>query len=79
MMTLYVKTGCPYCQKVLDYAEQNSIQFELKNVADPAISEELIKIGGKRQMPFLVDSEAAISMYESDDIVKYLDQKVHEG
>ncbi len=79
MMTLYVKTGCPHCKKVLDYAEANSIQFELKNVAEPGIYEELVKIGGKRQEPFLIDHEAAVSMYEADNIVAYLDQKVHQG
>ncbi len=79
MMTLYVKTGCPHCKKVLDYAAENSIQFELKNVADPGVYEELVSIGGKRQEPFLIDHEAAVSMYEAADIIAYLDQKVHQG
>lgn len=79
MMTLYVKTGCPYCKKVLDFADEHSIQFELKNIADEHVVAELIERGGKRQVPYLVDHDAAQEMYESDDIVAYLDSKVHQG
>jgi glutaredoxin 3 len=72
MLTLYVKTGCPYCAKVLKTGEELGIEFDQKNVADPAISEELVKRGGKRQMPYLVDTDAGVEMYESDDIIEYL-------
>lgn len=75
MYTLYVKTGCPYCHKVLEAGKELGITFEEKNVADPALSAELVARGGKRQMPYLVDSEAGIEMYESDDIVAYLQKK----
>lgn len=70
MMTLYVKTGCPWCKKVLDYADAHGIVFEQLNIADPKVAEELVKRGGKRQVPYLVDGN--IEMYESADIVAYL-------
>jgi glutathione S-transferase len=73
-LTLYVKTGCPYCAKVLQAGEELGIEFNLKNVADEGVSEELISLGGKKQMPYLVDSANNVSMYESDDIVEYLHQ-----
>ncbi len=73
MLTLYVKTGCPYCAMVLHSLEELGLEFEEKNVVDPAISEELIARGGKRQMPYLVDTEAGVEMYESADIVKHLE------
>ena len=50
------------------------IEFDEKNIADPAVAEELIKRGGKRQVPYLVDADAGKEMYESDDIVEYLHQ-----
>jgi len=34
--------------------------------------QELLKIGGKWQMPFLLDESANVSMYESDKIIEYL-------
>lgn len=76
MLTLYVKTGCPYCAKVLAVAEKLSIELNLKNVADEAIATELITRGGKLQMPYLVDGDTATEMYESDDIITYLREKV---
>lgn len=74
MLTLYVKTGCPYCAKVLRAGEELGIEFELKNTADEGIAEELIARGGKKQMPYLVDSATGTEMYESDDIVAYLQE-----
>ncbi|MDB5237288.1 MAG: hypothetical protein JWL88_390 [Parcubacteria group bacterium] len=72
MLTLYVKTGCPYCAKVLAAGEELGTEFDLKNVADPGIADELIERGGKKQMPYLVDDSTGTEMYESDDIIAYL-------
>lgn len=72
MMTLYVKTGCPFCHKVLATGEELGITFEEKNIADDAVAAELIAKGGKRQVPYLIDNERGVEMYESDDIVAYL-------
>lgn len=75
MMTLYVKTGCPYCAKVLAAGKELGITFEEKNIADDAVAAELIARGGKRQVPYLVDGDNGKEMYESDDIVAYLQTK----
>jgi len=72
MLTLYVKTGCPFCHKVLDAGKELGIIFDEKNIADDAIAAELVARGGKRQVPYLVDSEKGIEMYESNDIIAYL-------
>ena len=74
MLTLYVKTGCGFCAKVLRAGEELGLTFKLKNINDPGVAEELIARGGKRQMPYLVDEERGKEMYESDDIVEYLHQ-----
>lgn len=37
-----------------------------------AALQELLEKGGKKQVPFLVDSEKNISMYESSDIIDHL-------
>lgn len=73
MLTLYTKIGCPFCAKVLDFASRNDISLDTKDIyADTAAMDELIARGGKRQVPYLVDEEKGIEMYESDDIVEYL-------
>ena len=72
MLTLYVKTGCPYCIRVLNTGKELGIKFEERNIADDAVASELIKRGGKRQVPYLVDNERNTEMYESADIDAYL-------
>lgn len=72
MLTLYVKTGCPYCIKVLGVVEELGLTVAQKNVGDPDIAQELIDRGGKLQAPYLVDDEAGVEMYESDDIIVHL-------
>ncbi len=71
-MILYYKPTCPFCVKVLNYAEANNITFDLRNIEeDDAIAAELVERGGKRQVPYLVDGET--EMYESDAIIEHLD------
>jgi len=72
VLTLYVKTGCPYCAKVLAVGEELGLSFDLKNIADDAVAAELLERDGKRQVPYIVDSERGVEMYESGDISAYL-------
>ena len=71
-LTLYYSDTCPYCQKVLHFMEENRIRFPLKNTAtNPAQRQELLKIGGKMQVPCLVIDGRAL--YESEDIIVWLE------
>lgn len=73
MPTLYFKTTCQYCRKVIDFAEANGISLEMRDVVlEPAHMERVIEEGGKRQVPYLVDDKEGVAMYESDDIIEYL-------
>lgn len=73
MLTLYYKPSCFYCQNVLGEAEALGVSFRLKDISgDEALISELIEQGGKREVPFLVDSEKGIKMYESEDIIAYI-------
>jgi len=81
MLTLYFKNTCYYCHKVRLFATKNGIDLGLKDVqADQSAKGELIDLGGKTQVPFLVDAGRNISMYESDDIIEYLrTHYAHQG
>jgi len=72
MLTLYVRTGCPYCAAVIHELAELGLEYEEKNIADEAVAKELVEIGGEQQVPFLLDPEHEIGMYESGDIVEYL-------
>jgi len=75
MIILYTKTMCPYCRKVLDKVAELGITIDERNMADQKNLAELMEKGGKRQVPFLIDEEKGVSMYESDGIVEYLKQR----
>ena len=72
MFEIYVLESCPYCHKVLKFLEENSLKFKKIDIADKLAEETLIKLGGKRQVPFLVDKDRNIQLYESADILEYL-------
>jgi glutathione S-transferase len=79
MLTLYVKSGCPYSVKVLIEASMMDIELEEKNIKDPSVAEDLLARGGKLQTPYLVDAERGREMYESDDIIAYLHETFTAG
>ena len=72
MLDLYVLDTCPYCKKVMAYLDEHNMEYNKINIEDKSNEEALIKLGGKRQVPFLVDKDRNIQMYESSDIVEYL-------
>jgi glutaredoxin len=63
---------CPYCKKVMAFLNEKGIEFNKIDIADKSNEESLIKLGGKRQVPFFVDKERNVQMYESMDIIEYL-------
>ena len=70
-LSLYYFSGCPFCQKVLRYLESKDIKVTLKDTHEKEqFRQELLKAGGKTQVPCLVVDGRAL--YESDDIVEWL-------
>lgn len=75
MITLYINPACPFCMKTLETAKEVGAPLTVKDIHDAGVADELVRIGGKKQMPFMVDDEAGVSMYESADIMDYLHKK----
>lgn len=75
MIKLYVTEYCPFCHKVLDaFKKMDLKEGEDFTIVDAAVKrEELISLGGKMQVPFMVDGST--KMYESDDIIAYAQDK----
>lgn len=71
-LILYYYPTCPYCKKVTRFIEKHNLnKIELKNInQDEQAEKELIKVGGKRQVPCLfINGEP---LYESNDIISWL-------
>lgn len=75
-LELYQMDHCPYCQKVrAAFADMNIDYKNIDALPGSPGREELIKLGGKGQVPFLVDKtnpDSPVMMYESDDIITYV-------
>ena len=78
MITLYVKTGCRYSAQALQVVDELNIPITLKNVADPGVADEMVRIGGMKQEPFMIDDETGVNLYEADAIGDYLRDKFGE-
>lgn len=72
--TLYYKKSCPFCTKVLRFMDTRGITLDMRDLAQPGIENDLVRIGGKKQVPCLV--VRGKPLYESDDIIAYLGTEV---
>ncbi|MBO6273770.1 glutathione S-transferase N-terminal domain-containing protein [bacterium] len=72
MIEIFMKEFCGYCKKVIKYMDEHDIPYKTIDISEKANEEELIRIGGKKQVPFIIDREKKVEMYESDDIIDYL-------
>lgn len=72
MLELYILSNCPYCKKVMDFMDENGIEYSKNDISDDVNNSNLIAIGGKEQVPFLYNTETNKGMYESDEIIEYI-------
>ena len=73
MFTLYYKPTCAFSQRVIQMADNLNVALDLKDVSESEEAmAELMEKGGSTLTPFLVDTEANISMHESSDIIDHL-------
>jgi glutaredoxin len=78
-LILYYYPTCPYCRKVTRLIDKHNLaKIKLKNInQDEQAESELIKVGGKRQVPCLfIDGDP---LYESDDIINWLKSNLVEN
>jgi glutaredoxin 3 len=56
-VTIYTKTGCPYCKAAKEDFEKRGIQFREVNVTEnPGEIDKVLKLsGGKRLVPVIVE------------------------
>ena len=79
-LTLYNMEGSPYCRKVREALSELDLQYIVRNVPKGSPKRaELQERGGKVQVPYLIDPNTKTEMYESDDIVAYLEEQYGPG
>ena len=73
-LVLYNMEGSPYCRKVRERLCELDLEYRVRNLPRGSPKRaELAERGGKVQVPYLIDPNTGRELYESDDIVEYLD------
>ena len=82
-LTLYQFTACPFCVKVRWGIKRLAINIETRDTKrDPQFADELLAGGGSPKVPCLKieDDKGGVTwMYESSDILAYLDERFSTG
>lgn len=76
---LYQFEACPFCVKVRRHFRASAISIPLRDATREPFRGELLREGGKIQAPCLKISkpgEPVRWLYESSDIIHYLDQEL---
>ena len=63
MIRLFMLDTCGYCRRVIEYLDENNIPYEKIDISEKENEEALVRIGGKRQVPFIIDTDKNIEIY----------------
>lgn len=79
-LSLYHLPACPFCVKVRREVKRNGLAISLSNInQNNELRKELVREGGKATVPCLriaPEGQAVEWLYESNDIIKYLQNMV---
>ena len=55
-VTIYTKTGCPYCVAAKEDLKKRNVRFEEINVYEkPEAKKKVVELAGRRLVPVIVD------------------------
>lgn len=81
MLELYQAEGYGYSETVRDALTDLGVSYVIHNPRTAAgetrneqTHDELTGLGGRDQIPCLVDYQRGVTMYESEEIVEYLEE-----
>ncbi|WP_250655917.1 glutaredoxin family protein [Alkalimarinus coralli] len=78
-LALYQYEACPFCVKVRRAMKRNSLNIETRDAKrNESYKSELLEQGGQLKVPCLKIQEGGETrwMYESSDIISYLEQNI---
>jgi glutathione S-transferase len=80
-LELYDFEACPYCRKVREVMTELDLSYISRACPKGATRNrrELVARGGRQQVPYLLDPNTGVAMYESEEIITYLDTTYGAG
>jgi glutathione S-transferase len=78
---LYEFEGCPFCRRVREALTLLDLEVLVRPCPKGGrrFRDELRRIGGKAQFPYMIDPNTGTAIYESGEIVDYLFARYGEG
>jgi len=73
---LYVKTGCPWCEEVLDYLDAHRIAYEKITVSgDRSAMQTMIDLSGQGKAPTMDWDGDVLADFGVEELVPFLRKK----
>jgi glutaredoxin len=73
---LYIKTGCPWCDEVVEFLSNHGISYRERNVTDDAAAAtEMKKISGQTKAPTLDWHGKILADFGVDELRPFLRQQ----
>ncbi len=70
---LYVKTGCPWCDEVIEYMDEHKIAYQLIVVSgDRAAMQEMVDLSGQSKAPTVDWDGEVLADFGVDELVPFL-------
>jgi glutaredoxin len=74
--TLYVKTGCPWCEEVLEFLEARKIPFSKVVVSgDREALQDMIDLSGQSKAPTMDWNGEVLADFGVDELIPFLRSK----
>lgn len=71
--TLYIKSGCPYCDEAMEYLDEHGVNYTVKEVLnDPRAFEEMRRLSGQSKAPTLDWDGKILADFGVEDLPDFL-------
>lgn len=81
MLELYQAEECPHSTEAREALSEHGVSYVAHNPRSVDGEErneqthrELVELGGEDQIPFLVDTDRETTLFDSEDIVEYVEE-----
>jgi glutaredoxin 3 len=73
---LYVKTGCPWCEEVLEYFDEHQLPYQKIVVSgNAAAMQEMIDLSGQSKAPTMDWDGEVLADFGVDELIPFLKSK----